>query len=46
MEQKKLYVEPEETVVEMKMQQILCNSNTDTHDDARILDFTDTEELN
>ena len=49
MEQKKLYVKPEETVVEMKTQQILCtsgDSNSDPHEDARVLDFTDTEELN
>jgi hypothetical protein len=51
MEQKKLYVTPEETVVEIKMQQHLLagsggDSITTPTDDARVLDFTDTEELN
>ena len=44
MEQKKLYVKPEETVVEMKMQQNLLTGSEVSG--ARTLDFTDTEELN
>ena len=46
MEQKKLYVKPNVESYEMKVSQFLCDSNSDPHEDARILDFTDTEELN
>lgn len=47
MEQKKLYVEPNVDVYEMKVTQMLCDSNPNGggEDLARPLDFTETEDL-
>lgn len=46
MEQKKLYVKPEETVVVMKMQQhLLAGSNIDDDQEgARAFEFTEPED--
>jgi hypothetical protein len=49
MEQKKLYVTPEETVVEIKMQQHLLagsggSGSGDTGDEARPMDFLPDED--